>query len=120
MTERGLVDGKEKLDFVRELIVLALEIGVLVAELLEKCFVMTTARDDQRVLQSLNVLLKLLDARQSLVRLALGLDDVVPHVLEILFEGVYPTAQVLVVGVETLDLTLGILQLVTQELVAVV
>ena len=71
MTERGLVDGKEKLDFVRQLLVLALEASVLIAELLEEGLVMTAARDDEGILQPLDILLELLDARQPLVGLPL-------------------------------------------------
>lgn len=92
----------------RKLLVLALEVIILVAELLEERLVMPATGDDERRLHAFDLLLQLLHTRQTLVSLPLGDDEVIPHVAKILLQGVDAQALVLFVVEESLDLALSV------------
>ena len=67
---------------------------------------MATARDHQGVLKTFDVLLQLLDARETFVGFALRSDEVVPHVLQVSLQRINTNVEVLVLAAVTLSLPL--------------
>src|SRR6267142_3206299 len=113
--KRRFVVLEEKSDFVRELLVLALERVVFVAQSLEQALVVAATRDHQRGSLLLHLLLQLFNARQALVGLALCCNEVAPHRSEVLLEGLDAQPQVLVFADGTLCLALHINELTAER-----